>query len=63
MTTQENLDQVNQENNEEPSYGMNEGFWYIVHCYSGMEERVKKNLEQRIATMDVEAKIVEVVVP
>ena len=28
-----------------------------------MEERVKKNLEQRIATMDVESKIFEVVVP
>ena len=28
-----------------------------------MEERVKKNLEQRIATMDVRNKIFEVVVP
>lgn len=38
-------------------------YWYIVHCYSGMEDRVKKNLEQRIATMDVKHKIFEVVVP
>ena len=40
-----------------------EGNWYIVHCYSGMEDRVKKNLEQRIATMDVRNKIFEVIVP
>lgn len=37
--------------------------WYIVHAYSGQEERVKKNLEQRIATMDVKDKILQVVVP
>ena len=29
-----------------------ESRWYFVHTYSGQEDRVKKNLEQRIATMD-----------
>ena len=37
--------------------------WYFVHTYSGQEERVKKNLEQRIETMDVRDKIFQVVVP
>ena len=37
--------------------------WYIVHTYSGQEERVKKNLELRIASMDVKDKILRVVVP
>ena len=37
--------------------------WYIVHAYSGQEERVQKNLEQRIATMDVKDKIFQVIVP
>lgn len=37
--------------------------WYIVHTYSGQEDRVKKNLEQRMETMDVKDKIFEVVVP
>jgi len=37
--------------------------WYIVHTYSGQEDRVQKNLEQRIATMDVKDKILNVVVP
>ena len=37
--------------------------WYIIHTYSGQEERVKKNLEQRIETMDVRDKISQVVIP
>ena len=37
--------------------------WYIVHTYSGQDDRVKKNLEQRMETMDVKDKIFEVVVP
>ena len=37
--------------------------WYFVHTYSGQEERVRKNLEQRIETMDVRNKIFQVVVP
>ena len=40
-----------------------EARWYIVHTYSGQEDRVKKNLEQRVETMDVKDKIFEVVVP
>ncbi len=40
-----------------------EARWYIVHAYSGQEERVKKNLEQRVATMDVGDRIFEGVVP
>ena len=43
--------------------GETEPRWYIIHAYSGQEERVKKNLEQRIATMDVKHKIFQVVVP
>ena len=37
--------------------------WYVVHTYSGYEERVKKNLEQRIKSMDAAADISEVVIP
>ena len=33
--------------------------WYIIHAYSGHEERVKKNLEQRIETLDIKDKILE----
>lgn len=37
--------------------------WYIVHTYSGQEERVKKNLEMRIQSLDARDKIFRVVVP
>jgi len=35
----------------------NQKKWYVVHTYSGNEERVKRNLLQRIKTMDMEAEI------
>jgi len=37
--------------------------WYVIHCYSGYESKVKHNLEQRIETMDMRDKIFQVVVP
>ena len=37
--------------------------WYIIHAYSGQEDRVKKNLEQRVQTMDVKDKIFQVIIP
>ena len=40
-----------------------ESNWYIVHTYSGQEDRVRKNLELRIETADVKDKILKVVVP
>lgn len=37
--------------------------WYIVHTYSGYEDRVKRALEQRIKFMDAEDKIFQIVIP
>ncbi len=37
--------------------------WYVIHTYSGFEERVRKNLEQRIKSMDSEGDISDVVIP
>ncbi|MDQ6636300.1 MAG: transcription termination/antitermination protein NusG [Candidatus Dormibacteraeota bacterium] len=37
--------------------------WYVVHAYSGHEEKVKKNLEKRIESMDMHDLIHEVFVP
>jgi len=37
--------------------------WFVVHTYSGHEERVKKNLEQRIRSMDALGEIQQVIVP
>ena len=45
---------------EEPDDGR---AWYVVHCYSGHENKVKHNLEQRIESMGMKDKIFEVIVP
>ncbi|MFC1875038.1 transcription termination/antitermination protein NusG [Chloroflexota bacterium] len=37
--------------------------WYAVHTYSGYEERVRNNLEQRTKSMDSAGDILEVVIP
>jgi transcriptional antiterminator NusG len=39
------------------------GDWYVVHTYSGMEKRVKANLENRVTSLNMEDYIHEVVVP
>ena len=37
--------------------------WFVIHCYSGYENKVRKNLEQRIETMAMKDKIFDVVIP
>ncbi|MFT4083434.1 MAG: transcription termination/antitermination NusG family protein, partial [Nocardioides sp.] len=39
------------------------GDWFVVHTYSGMENRVKSNLENRIVSLNMEDYIHEIVVP
>ena len=41
----------------------NEKQWFVIHTYSGHEERVKKNLGQRVKSMDSEDEIFQVVIP
>ena len=43
--------------------GENDKSWYVVHTHSGHEERVKKNLEQRMKLMDAEQEIAQIIVP
>ena len=40
-----------------------EGDWFVIHTYSGMENRVKANLENRITSLNMEYFIHEVIVP
>jgi len=37
--------------------------WFVIHTYSGYEERVKKNLEQRIRFMDSAEEIGDIIIP
>ena len=40
-----------------------EPHWYVIHCYSGYENKVRHNLEQRIDTMGMKDMIFDVVIP
>ena len=37
--------------------------WYVIHTYSGYENKVKADLERRIASMDARNQIFQVVIP
>ncbi len=39
------------------------GDWYVVHTYSGYEQRVKDNLANRIEAFEAEDRVFEVVIP
>ncbi len=41
----------------------NEKNWFVIHTYSGHEERVKKNLEQRMKLMDAGDEVSQIVIP
>lgn len=41
----------------------NQKKWFVIHTYSGHEDRVRKNLLERIKSMDAESDVAQVVVP
>ena len=45
---------------QDPNAGRN---WYVVHTYAGYENKVKSNLHSRTASMGMEDRIYEVVIP
>lgn len=46
-----------------PTEVAGEAAWYVIHCYSGYENKVRHNLEQRIETMGMKDRIFDVVIP
>lgn len=51
------------ENLEETEEELDDRQWYVIHCYSGYENKVQYNLEQRIESMNMQDKIFQVIVP
>jgi len=41
----------------------NQKRWYVIHTYSGYEDRVKRNLEQRIKALDSGDEVFQILVP
>ena len=53
-----------QEEGAEPATAPDDGRrWYIVQTYSGYENKVTLNLEQRIRSMDMDDRIFQVIIP
>ena len=46
-----------------PNENQDERAWFVIHCYSGYENKVRHNLEQRIETMGMKDMIFDVVIP
>ena len=40
-----------------------EGQWYVLHTYSGYENKVKKSIENRVEALDLNERVFEIVVP
>ena len=40
-----------------------EGQWFVIHTYSGYEERVRKNLELRFKFLDAGNDVLQIVIP
>jgi transcriptional antiterminator NusG len=51
------------EADDQPDEPQDDRAWYVIHCYSGYESKVRHNLEQRIDTMQMQDQIFQVVVP
>ncbi len=56
-------DQAPEDEEATPEAGQIKPAWYVVHCYSGYENKVKKNLEHRAESMGMTNYILEVIVP
>jgi transcription termination/antitermination protein NusG len=52
-----------QQNEEKKDYTVEDAKWYIVHTYAGHENKVAKNLQQRVQSLGFENRIYEVIVP
>lgn len=41
----------------------NQGKWYIIHTYAGHENKVSKNLQQRIQSLGFDKRVFDIIVP
>lgn len=62
-TNGEDVESATAEKTPEPEQDDDPSDWFVIHCYSGYENKVRHNLEQRIETMGMKDMIFDVVVP
>ncbi len=64
ISVEQELEQ-NKNTEEEKKYNSNaeQGEWYVVHTYSGYENKIKVDLAKRVESMNMQDKIFEVIIP
>ena len=64
MTTEENQIEHDEALTEpESPFDLSHGEWYVIHTYSGYENKIKVDLTKRVESMGMQDKIFQVVVP
>lgn len=58
--TEQQLEQNKEDNVEVPEI---KGEWYVVHTYSGYENKIKVDLSKRVESMNMQDKIFDVIIP
>jgi transcriptional antiterminator NusG len=59
----ESIDDVLEKAEIEAEEADDDRAWFVIHCYSGYENKVRHNLEQRIESMGMKDQIFDVVIP
>lgn len=49
--------------NETPADETRQGEWYVVHTYSGYENKIKVDLAKRVESMNMQDKIFDIIIP
>jgi len=55
--------EISSDSEEIPSDEEDPTDWFVIHCYSGYEKKVRHNLEQRIESMGMRDMIFDVIIP
>lgn len=56
-------EQLEQNVNNEENQPVIKGNWYVVHTYSGYENKIKVDLSKRVESMNMQDKIFDVIIP
>ncbi len=55
--------ELGQEQENEIVFDENRGEWYVVHTYSGYENKIKVDLTKRVESMNMQDKIFDILIP
>lgn len=63
ISSKQELDLKKQQEEAEKAFNENRGDWYVVHTYSGYENKIKVDLTKRVESMNMQDKIFDVLIP